>query len=108
MVAYDASYGTPAAARQSLGDKITDLFSRKAAAPDAGPGLVPETAAPAPDYVLTPDARGRITLAGRSVPIALALLGVGVAAFLLINRRTRGPMLAAATTAWGVFGKKAA
>jgi len=106
MVAYDASHGTPAAARQSLGDKITDLFSRKA--PTPAPGLAPETGAPAADYVLTPDAHGRITLAGKQVPIALALLGVGVAAFLLINRRTRGPALAAATTAWGVFGKKAA
>jgi hypothetical protein len=104
MVAYDASYGTPAAARQSLGDKISDLFGRKA----PNTSVPANTTAPAPDYVLTPDAHGRITLAGRQVPIALALLGLGVGAFLLINRRTRGPVLAAATTAWGVFGKKTA
>ena len=107
MVACDPSHGTPAA-RHSLGGKITDLFTRKPATPAATPGLAPETAAPAADYVLPPDAQGRITLAGKQMPIALALLGVGVAAFLLINRRTRGPALAAATTAWGVFGKKAA
>lgn len=102
MAAYDASYGTPAAARQgllsSLSDKVSSLFQRAPADPYA--------VQPPADYALKPDAQGKITLAGRKVPLALAVLGAGVVAGLLINRRTRGPALAAATTAWTFLGSK--
>lgn len=104
MAAYDASYGTPAAARQgllsSLSDKVSDLLGRKAERID------PYVPAPPADYVLTPDAEGKVTLAGRKVPVALAVLGIGVVAVLLINRRTRAPAIAAATTAWSFFGSR--
>jgi len=104
MVAYDASYGTPAQARQgrlsSLSDKISGLFNKTPADPYAP--------APPADYALTPDAEGKITLAGKKVPLALALVGAGVVAALLINRRTRAPAIAAATTAWSFFGSKLA
>lgn len=104
MAAYDASYGTPAQARQGLlsglSDKVSGLFSKTPADPYAP--------TPAADYALTPDAQGKITLAGRKVPLAVALLGAGVVAALLVNRRTRAPVIAAATTAWGFFGKKLA
>jgi hypothetical protein len=104
MAAYDASYGTPAAARQgllsSLSDKVSGLFHKAPADPYAA-------AAPA-DYVLKPDAEGKITLAGKKVPLALAVLGAGAVAVLLINRRTRAPAIAAATTAWSFFGSKLA
>lgn len=102
MVAYDSPYGaTPAASkRASAVSKLSGLLSSKTRAP--------EPVAPAPDYTLTPDQHGKITLAGRKVPLALALVGAGVAAVLLVNPRTRGPVIAAATTAWGFFGKKAA
>jgi hypothetical protein len=104
MVAYDTPYGaTPPAARRSrAASKISSLLGHKTA--DAGLDPV----APAPDYALTPDQHGKITLAGNKVPLALAVLGAGVAAVLLINPRTRGPMIAAATQAWGFFGKKLA
>lgn len=100
MVAYDATYGAPPAApkRSRAVDKISNMLGRKT---DAA-----EPVAPAPDYTLTPDQDGKITLAGRKVPLALALLGAGVVAVLLINRRTRGPVIGAATAAWGVLGKK--
>lgn len=102
MAAYDASYGTPAAARQgllsSLSDKLSSLFQKTPADPYA-------VQAPA-DYALRPDAQGKITLAGRKVPLAIALLGAGAVAALLINRRTRGPAMAAATTAWTFLGSK--
>lgn len=107
MAAYDASYGTPAAARQgllsSLSDKISGLFHKPVAdpyAPVGGPA--------APDYVLTPDADGKVTLAGYKVPVAVAVVGAGLVAALLINRRTRAPAIAAATTAWSFFGSKLA
>ena len=104
MVAYDASYGTPAKARpslkSSLSDKLSGLFQKPAADPYA-------TTPPA-DYVLTPDAQGKITLAGRQVPVAVAVVGAGLIAALLINRRTRAPAIAAATTAWSFFGSKLA
>jgi len=107
MAAYDASYGTPAAARQglmsSLSDKLSGLFQKTPATHPADPYA---PAAPA-DYVLTPDAQGKVTLAGRKVPVALAVLGAGAVAVLLLNRRTRGPALAAATTAWSFLGSKA-
>jgi len=103
MAAYDASYGTPAAARQgllaNLSDKLSGLLGHKAAP-------TPYAPAPPTDYALTPDAEGKITLAGRKVPLALALLGAGVVAALLINRRTRAPAIAAATTAWTFLGNK--
>lgn len=104
MVAYDSLYGAPPAApgRARAADRISSFLGRKPQ--DAGPGPI----APAPDYALTPDQHGKITLAGKKLPLALALLGVGVAAVLLVNRRTRGPVIAAATTAWGFFGKKTA
>ena len=106
MVAYDASYGTPAQARQgllsSLSDKVSGLFGHKAAPAD------PTAPAPPADYALTPDAEGKVTLAGYKVPVALAVLGAGVVAVLLINRRTRAPAIAAATTAWTFFGSKLA
>jgi hypothetical protein len=40
------------------------------------------------------------------VPVALAVLGAGAVAVLLINRRTRAPAIAAATTAWSFLGSK--
>jgi hypothetical protein len=98
MVAYDASYGTPAKAhkglRSSLSDKLSGLFQKPAADP----------------YATTPpaDAQGKITLAGRQVPLAVAVVGAGLVAALLINRRTRAPAIAAATTAWSFFGSKLA
>ena len=104
MAAYDASYGTPAAARQgllaTLSDKVSGLFNKAPA----------DSYAPAPpaDYALTPDAQGKVTLAGYKVPVAIAVLGAGVVAALLINRRTRAPAIAAATTAWSFFGSKLA
>jgi hypothetical protein len=106
MAAYDASYGTPAAARQgllsSLSDKLSGLFHKPVADPYAA------TPAPPADYALTPDAEGKITLAGYKVPVAIAVVGAGVVAALLINRRTRAPAIAAATTAWSFFGSKLA
>jgi len=107
MAAYDASYGTPAnahgtpaAARRGLltniSDKVSGLLSKAAPVDPLAPA----------DYALKPDAKGRITLAGRKVPLALAVVGVGAIAALLINRRTRGPALAAATTAWTFLGDK--
>lgn len=105
MAAYDASYGTPAQARQgllsSLSDKLSGLFQKPPADPYASAGPAPPA-----DYALTPDAEGKITLAGRKVPVALAVLGAGAVALLLLNRRTRGPALAAATTAWSFLGSK--
>uniref|UniRef100_B0SY13 Uncharacterized protein n=1 Tax=Caulobacter sp. (strain K31) TaxID=366602 RepID=B0SY13_CAUSK len=109
MANYDASYGTPAQARQgllsSLSDKVSGLFSK---APSTNPGADPYAPAPPADYALTPDADGKVTLAGYKVPVALAVLGAGVVAALLINRRTRAPAIAAATTAWSFFGSKLA
>ena len=106
MVAYEASYSSPAAARQgllsSLSDKLSGLFGKTPANAD------PYAAAPPADYALTPDADGKVTLAGYKVPVAVAVLGAGVVAALLINRRTRGPAIAAATTAWGFLGSKLA
>jgi hypothetical protein len=104
MAAYDASYGTPGSTPQgllsSLFDKISGLFGRKVEQAE------PYAPAPPADYVLTPDAEGKVTLAGHRVPLALAVLGAGVVAVLLINRRTRGPAIAAATTAWSFFGSR--
>jgi hypothetical protein len=104
MAAYDASYGTPAAARQgllsSLSDKLSGLFHKPVADPYAP--------APPADYALTPDAEGKVTLAGYKVPVAVAVVGAGLVAALLINRRTRAPAIAAATTAWSFFGSKLA
>lgn len=104
MAAYDASYGTPATARQgllsTLSDKVSGLFNKAPADPYAP--------TPPADYVLKPDAEGKITLAGKKVPVAVAVVGAGVVAALLINRRTRAPVLAAATTAWSFFGSKLA
>jgi hypothetical protein len=104
MAAYDASYGTPATARQgllsTLSDKVSGLFNK--------PPADPYAPTPPADYALTPDAQGKITLAGRQVPVAVAVVGAGVVAALLINRRTRAPVLAAATTAWSFFGSKLA
>jgi hypothetical protein len=105
MATYDASYGTPAAARQgllaNLSDKVSGLLGHKAASQTDGANAYAPT-----HYALTPDAEGRITLAGRKVPIALALAGAGVVAALLINRRTRAPVIAAATTAWTFLGSR--
>jgi hypothetical protein len=102
MAAYDASYGTPAAARQgllsTLSDKVSGLFSK--------PPADPYAPTPPADYALTPDAQGKVTLAGYKVPVAIAVLGAGVVAALLINRRTRAPAIAAATTAWSFLGSK--
>jgi hypothetical protein len=104
MATYDASYGTPAAARQgllaNLSDKVSGLLGHKAAPTNS------YAPAPPADYALRPDAEGKITLAGRKVPIALALVGAGVVAALLINRRTRAPAIAAATTAWTFLGSQ--
>jgi hypothetical protein len=109
MAAYDAPYGTPAAARQgllsSLSDKISGLFNKGS---ENTFGADPYAPAPPADYALTPDADGKITLAGYKVPVALAVVGAGVVAALLINRRTRAPAIAAATTAWSFFGSKLA
>lgn len=110
MAAYDASYGSPATARQgllsSLSDKLSGLFG-KTPAPTAAYGA-PYAPAPPVDYALTPDADGKVTLAGYKVPVAVAVVGAGVVAALLINRRTRGPAIAAATTAWSFLGSKLA
>jgi hypothetical protein len=104
MAAYDASYGTPAADRQgllsSLSEKLSGLFHKAPADPYAP--------APPADYALTPDDQGKITLAGYKVPVAVAVVGAGLVAALLINRRTRAPAIAAATTAWSFFGSKLA
>ncbi|CAN7236460.1 hypothetical protein [Caulobacter sp. LjRoot300] len=104
MAAYDASYGTPAQARQgllsTLSDKVSGLINKAPADPYAP--------TPPADYALTPDAQGKVTLAGYKVPVAIAVLGAGVVAALLINRRTRAPAIAAATTAWSFFGSKLA
>jgi hypothetical protein len=106
MAAYDASYGTPAGTQpgllSSLSEKLSSLFGRKADPAD------PYAAAPLADYALTPDAEGKITLAGYKVPVAVAVVGAGVVAALLINRRTRAPAIAAATTAWSFLGSKLA
>jgi hypothetical protein len=104
MVAYDSAYGAtpPAGKRSSAADKISNFLGRKTS--DAG---LDPVAPPAVDYALTPDENGKITLAGRKVPVALALIGAAVVGGLLINKRTRGPVIAGATTAWGFLGKKA-
>ena len=104
MVAYDSIYGAPPVApkRPSTADKISNFLGRKTRSVSTDPS------APAPDYALTPDQQGKITLAGKKIPLGLALVGAGVAAVLLVNPRTRGPVIAAATTAWGFFGKKGA
>lgn len=104
MVAYDSAYGAtpPTGKRSSAADKISNFLGRKTS--DAG---LDPVAPPAVDYALTPDEDGKITLAGRKAPVALALIGAVVVGGLLINRRTRGPMIAAATTAWSFLGKKA-
>ncbi|MBC7669560.1 hypothetical protein [Caulobacter sp. DWR2-3-1b2] len=107
MAAYDASYGKPAASSglfSSLSDKLSGLFGSKAA-----PAFSTDPNAPAPpvDYALTPDAQGKITLAGYKVPVALAVVGAVAVGALLINRRTRAPAIAAAATAWSFLGKKA-
>jgi hypothetical protein len=105
MATYDASYGTSATARQgllsSLSDKLSGLFQEKALT-----GPIPTPSSPPADYALKPDAQGKITLAGYKVPLAVAVVGAGVVGALLINRRTRGPALAAATTAWTFLGSK--
>ena len=101
MVAYDTPLNIPASKRSRAAARLSDMLGRKTET------SLPEPVAPAPDYALTPDQHGRITLAGKKVPLALALIGAGVLAVLLVNRRTRGPVLAAATTAWGFLGKKA-
>lgn len=110
MAAYDASYGTPANAHtgllSSLGDKLSGLFGHKAAAPAFSTD--PNAPAPPVDYALKPDADGKITLAGYKVPVLLAVVGAVAVGALLINRRTRAPAIAAATTAWGFFGSKLA
>jgi hypothetical protein len=109
MAAYDASYGSPATARQgllsSLSDKLSGLFQK---APQDTYGADPYAPAPPADYALTPDADGKITLAGYKVPVALAVLGAGLVVVLLVNRRTRAPAIAAATTAWTFLGSKLA
>ena len=109
MAAYDASYGTPAAARpgllSSLSDKLSGLFHKT---PSSNIGADPYAPAPPADYALTPDAEGKVTLAGYKVPVAVAVVGAGLVAALLINRRTRAPAIAAATTAWSFFGSKLA
>lgn len=102
MVAYDTPYDATSAGTKRAGavSKLSALLgSRKPS---------PEPVAPAPDYALTPDQHGKITLAGHKVPLALALVGAGVAAVLLVNPRTRGPVIAAATTAWGFLARKPA
>ncbi|CAN5543270.1 hypothetical protein BH10PSE4_BH10PSE4_47020 [soil metagenome] len=110
MAAYDASYGSPAAPPSgllsSLSDKLSSLFGHKAS---AAPAFSTDPNAPAPpvDYALTPDADGKITLAGYKVPVAVAVVGAVAVGALLINRRTRAPAIAAASTAWSFFGKKA-
>lgn len=109
MAAYEASYGSPATARQgllsSLSDKLSGLFQK---APQNTHGVDAHAPAPPADYALTPDAQGKVTLAGHKIPVLVAVLGAGVVAALLINRRTRGPAIAAATTAWGFLGSKLA
>jgi hypothetical protein len=110
MAAYEVSYGSPAAARQglmsSLSDKLSGLFGKT---PDpAAYGADPYAPAPPADYALKPDAEGKVTLAGYKVPVLIAVLGAGVVAALLINRRTRAPAIAAATTAWTFLGSKLA
>ena len=106
MATYDASYGSPAASQpsllSSLSEKLAGLFGHKADPAD------PYAPAPPVDYALTPDAEGKITLAGYKVPVAVAVLGAAVVAGLLVNRRTRGPAIAAATTAWSFMGSKLA
>ena len=110
MAAYDASYGKPASPASgllsSLGDKLSGLFGHKAAAPAFSTD--PNAPPPPVDYALTPDADGKVTLAGYKVPVAVAVVGAGLVAALLINRRTRAPAIAAATTAWSFFGSKLA
>jgi hypothetical protein len=108
MAAYEASYGSPATARQgllsSLSDKLSGLFHK---APQT-PGADLHAPVPPADYALTPDAEGKVTLAGYKIPVLVAVLGAGVVAALLINRRTRAPAIAAATTAWSFLGSKLA
>jgi hypothetical protein len=101
MAAYDTPLNMPVSRRSRAAARLSEMLGHK---PEVS---LPEPVAPAPDYALTPDQHGRITLAGNKVPLALALIGAGVVAVLLINRRTRGPVLAAATTAWGFLAKKA-
>lgn len=105
MAVYEATYASPATARQgllsSLSEKLSGLFQKTPASAD------PYAPAPPADYALTPDAEGKVTLAGYKVPVAVAVIGAGVIAGLLLNRRTRGPAIAAATTAWGFLGSQA-
>jgi hypothetical protein len=97
MTAYDTAK-TPTAAQAPLSEKISQLFGAKPVA---------NAVAPAPDYVLTPDQDGKVTLAGYKVPVVVAVVGAAAVAALLLNRRTRLPVMAAATTAWGYLSKRA-
>ncbi|MFT4251572.1 MAG: hypothetical protein QM608_03715 [Caulobacter sp.] len=115
MVAYDPTLTSgqtngagPARARQGLIDTLSDKVSTfldqhsKPAEPQA----------PVADYAVSPAKKpltvaGReIQLGGRTVPLAVAVLGGAVLAGLLINKRTRGAALTAAGAAWTFLQSK--
>lgn len=109
MVAYDptlsagqANGASPARARQglidTLSDKVTTFLNEHSRPAD------PQ--APIPDYAVGSTRKGlniggrEIQVGGRTVPVAVAVLGGAVLAGLLINKRTRGAAITAAGTAW--------
>ncbi|AYV44776.1 hypothetical protein CFHF_23135 [Caulobacter flavus] len=116
MVAYDPTLNPgqtngagPARARQSLIDTLSDKVSNFL--DHQSKPLNPQ--APVPDYAV--DAPGRkgfsiagrqVQLGGRTVPLAVAVLGGAVLAGLLINKRTRGAAITAAGTAWTFLQSK--
>ncbi|MDG2530016.1 hypothetical protein [Caulobacter endophyticus] len=116
MVAYDPTLNTgqtngagPARARQSLIDTLSDKVSNfldhqsRPADPQA----------PIADYAVGGAAKRPLTIAGRevhiggrTVPVAVAVLGGAVLAGLLINKRTRGAAITAAGAAWTFLQSK--
>ncbi|KSB89928.1 hypothetical protein AS593_03555 [Caulobacter vibrioides] len=116
MVAYDPTLNPgqtngagPARARQSLIDTLSDKVSNFL--DHQSKPLDPQ--APVPDYAVGEAAKKPLTIAGReihiggrTVPLAVAVLGGAVLAGLLINKRTRGAAITAAGTAWTFLQSK--
>lgn len=113
MVAYDPSLNagqangaSPARARQglidTLSDKVNAFLSEHSKDPQAP---VADYAVGAPRKSFSIAGR-QVQIGGRTVPVAVAVLGGAVLAGLLINKRTRGAAITAAGTAWTYLQSK--
>lgn len=116
MVAYDPTLNPghtngagPARARQGLIDTLSDKVSTFLDQHSKSP----EPQAPVADYAVGGPAKKPLTIAGhdiqlggRTIPLAVAVLGGAVLAGLLINKRTRGAAITAAGTAWTFLQSK--